>query len=68
MNKKIISSYFITTTNTMKGIGAMAAAVPAGVGKMQAQKFGIGKMEGADDKKAGMKAHESLGKLMMQKK
>jgi hypothetical protein len=52
----------------MKGIGAMTAAVPAGVGKMQAQKFGIGKMEGADDKKARMKAHESLGKLMMQKK
>lgn len=52
----------------MKGIGAMAAAVPAGIGKMQAQKFGIGKMNGGDDKKAGMKAHESLGKLMMQKK
>jgi hypothetical protein len=48
----------------MKGIGGMMAAVPAGVGKMQAQKFGIGKMEGA----AGMKAHESLGKLMSQKK
>lgn len=51
----------------MKGIGAMMAAVPAGVGKMQAQKYGIGKMEG-EDKKAGMKAHESLGKLMSQKK
>lgn len=43
---------------------------PEGVGKMQTKgKFGVGKMAGGEeeDKKAGMKAHEGLEKLMAHK-
>jgi hypothetical protein len=38
------------------GIGKMARSdVPDGVGKMQHQKFGIGKMQGYDDSKKSHK-------------
>ena len=55
----------------MRGVGSMkSSAVPSGVGKMNggALKFGVGKMagdaSGAEAKKAGMKAHEGLEKLI----
>jgi hypothetical protein len=56
----------------MRGIGSMkTTAVPSGVGKMSggALKFGVGKMAGGEveAKKAGMKAHEGLEKLMASK-
>lgn len=44
---------------------------PSGVGKMASSKgkYGVGKMAGGEeeDKKAGMKAHEGLEKLMAHK-
>lgn len=55
----------------MRGIGSIKlSAVPSGTGKMAsgAMKFGVGKMIGeAESRKAGMKAHEGLEKLMASK-
>lgn len=56
----------------MRGIGSIKlSAVPSGTGKMAsaAMKFGVGKMvgEAAESRKAGMKAHEGLEKLMASK-
>lgn len=55
----------------MRGVGSMKLSyAPEGVGKMQTKgKFGVGKMAGGEeeDKKAGMKAHEGLEKLMAHK-
>jgi len=57
----------------MRGIGSIKlSAVPSGTGKMAsgAMKFGVGKMVGASEaeaRKAGMKAHEGLEKLIASK-
>lgn len=54
----------------MKGVGGFSkSVVPHGVGTMatDGERFGVGKLSGSSggtDKKASLKAHEDLGKLM----